>query len=99
MLKVSRNMSNFHIHLCVLALAASLGASASAQSLGSAALPDKMSDQLEALSKKALEGDTNAQLRMGLAFEFGQGVDKNLEEAMRWYRKAADRGDPLAQTN
>jgi TPR repeat protein len=29
---------------------------------------------------------------------FGQGVDKNLDEAMYWYHVAADRADPVAQT-
>ena len=29
---------------------------------------------------------------MGWANEFGQGIDKNLSEAKKWYQKAADQG-------
>lgn len=76
-----------------------LAVSASAQSTPSAQIPEKLTGQLAALSKKALAGNTRAQLRMGLAFEFGNGVDKDAREAMRWYRLAADRGDPVAQTD
>jgi TPR repeat protein len=85
--------------LQVLAFTAFLTVSASAQSLSSGPVPEKLNGQLAALSRKALAGDIKAQLRMGLAFEFGDGVDKNVVEAMRWYRLAADRGDPVAQTD
>jgi len=33
------------------------------------------------LKKKALAGDTKAQLRLGIAFEFGEGVARNVDEA------------------
>lgn len=93
------NMDILNIALRVLGFAAFLSVSASAQTLSSAPVREKLNGQLAELRKKALAGDTKAQLRMGLAFEFGQGVDKNLENAMRWYRLAADRGDPVAQTD
>jgi len=70
-----------------------------AQGTGSAVIPEKASANVTALTRRALNGDTRSELRLGIAFEFGQGVDKNLAEAMRWYRVAADRGDPIAQTN
>ena len=84
---------------CLLTIAALLATSASAQGIGSLPAPESPGGRLEALSKKALGGDTKAQLRMGLAFEFGEGVQKDLEQAMRWYHMAADRGDPVAQTD
>lgn len=95
----SQNMSRFNIGLCVLGFVALLSFPAFAQTPNPVSLPDKVDGQLQELSKKALAGDTNAQLRMGLAFEFGQGVDRDLDQAMRWYRMAADRGDPVAQTD
>lgn len=97
--KEARNMGRFNAGLRVLACVALLCISASAQILNSGSAPEKLNDQVAALSKKALDGDTNAQLRMGLAFEFGQGVERDLDQAMHWYRMAADRGDPVAQTD
>lgn len=73
--------------------------SVSAQSANTGASPARTDAQLGALSRKAAAGETRAQLQLGLAFEFGQGVDKNIGEAMRWYRMAADSGDPVAQTD
>jgi hypothetical protein len=82
----------------LLAFVALLPVCAIAQTPSSAIMPKTNGDIAE-LSRKAVSGDTRAQLQLGIAFEFGQGVDKNIEEAMHWYRIAADRGDPEAQTN
>lgn len=92
---------NTSLGLRVLGFAALLAVSASAQTpnLASESVSEKLSGRLSALSKKALAGDTKAQLRMGLAFEFGQDVDKSLDKAMYWYQLAADKGDPVAQTD
>jgi TPR repeat protein len=92
-------MCTVKIALGALAFAALIPVSAIAQSPGSGAAPEKLSGHVADLSKKALAGDTKAQLRLGIAFEFGQGVDKNVDEAIHWYRVAANRGDPVAQTN
>jgi uncharacterized protein len=94
-------MGSFKVSLGlqVLGLAVLLSICASAQSPNSGSTPEKLSGQLATLNKKALAGDTKAQLRMGLAFEFGQGVARNLDKAMHWYHLAADRGDPIAQTD
>ena len=92
-------MRSFSVGIRVLGLAALLSVSVFAQTSSTGMLPHKVDGHLADLSKKALEGDTNAQLRMGVAFEFGQGVDRDLDQAMRWYHMAADRGDPVAQTD
>lgn len=34
---------------------------------------------------------------MGICYENGDGVEKNLEEAIKWYTKAADQGYAKAQ--
>jgi TPR repeat protein len=42
-------------------------------------------------------GDAKAQYRLGMMFDFGQGVEKNPQEAARLMRLAADQGDSDAQ--
>ena len=37
-----------------------------------------------------------AHYRVGEAFELGLGVDKDLEQARRWYKLAREEGEPLA---
>jgi uncharacterized protein len=34
-----------------------------------------------------------------MAYDFGKGVEPDKSEALRWYRKAADTGNPEAQAN
>ena len=40
-----------------------------------------------------------SQNSLGWMYENGQGVEKDLEEAVKWYRKAADQGNAYAQYN
>jgi TPR repeat protein len=48
----------------------------------------------------AESGDAQSQLQLGHAFRFGRlGVAKDGEEAVKWYRKAAEKGDAGAQSN
>jgi TPR repeat protein len=42
-------------------------------------------------------GNTDAQTKLGLIYEKGQGVPHDYAAATMWYRKAADQGDPTAQ--
>lgn len=49
---------------------------------------------------KAIHGDPedmNALAYLGLFYEQGIGVEKNLEQALSCYRQAAEHGDPMAQ--
>jgi TPR repeat protein len=92
-------MRSFGSALGLVGFAALLSVSAFGQAPNSASVPEKLSGRLEELNKRALDGDTKAQLRMGLAYEFGDGVAKDLDKAMHWYRIAAERGDPVAQTD
>ena len=43
------------------------------------------------------QGDADAQRELGFCYYNGNGVEKDLREAVRWFRKAADQGDALAQ--
>ena len=40
-----------------------------------------------------------AQYNLGVMYANGDGVPQNYSEAMKWYRRAADQGDPDAQYN
>ena len=48
------------------------------------------------LKSAAERGAAAAQFELGRRYEKGSGVEANLEEAMRWYEKAAAQGDVLA---
>ena len=52
---------------------------------------------LEILKPLAEEGDSQAQVTLGIMYDYGQGVDKDPEEAMKWYIKAAEQGIPVVQ--
>lgn len=45
----------------------------------------------------ALQGDPRAQYALGRMHEKAQGVDRDFEEALRWYRKSADQGHADSQ--
>jgi TPR repeat protein len=47
----------------------------------------------------AEKGDANAQYNLGLFYNQGQGVPKDLAQATAWYRKAAEQGNSNAEYN
>ena len=47
--------------------------------------------------KAAEEGVANTQFLLGACYAKGIGVTKDLAEAVKWYRKAAQQGDPKAK--
>ncbi|AFN35762.1 tetratricopeptide repeat protein [Taylorella equigenitalis] len=51
------------------------------------------------LEQNAAEGDARSQFKLGEAYEFGKGVEKNPEKAFELYSKAANHGYRAAQTN
>jgi len=63
----------------------SVGQTASAQGLLNRAL--------------ASMGNADAQFNLGAAYYFGEGVEQDFVEAVKWYRLAAEQGDALAQFN
>ena len=44
-------------------------------------------------------GDAEAQYNLGVMFDEGAGIDRDLGKAAEWYRKAADQGFVDAQIN
>ena len=51
------------------------------------------------LVKYAKNGNPDAQLGLGNCYYYGEGVEQNYAEAVRWYRKAAEQGYADAQHN
>jgi uncharacterized protein len=47
----------------------------------------------------AEQGDADAQFRLGVMYESGEGVLRSDAEAIKWYRKAAEQDDAVAQFN
>lgn len=51
------------------------------------------------LEEKVKSGDSNAQNDMGYMYEYGKGLEKNINEAIAWYKKSAEQGNSVALTN
>ena len=49
--------------------------------------------------KAAEQGYAKAQFNLGICYETGSGVTKDITEAVKWYRKAAEQGLDRAQYN
>ena len=56
-------------------------------------------EQVEEYTLKASQGDVDAQYNLGIMYFHGEGIQKNLEEALYWFLKAAEQDDPDAQYN
>lgn len=56
-------------------------------------------DNYATCRQAAGQGDAMAQFFLGQMYRNGQGVEKNLQEAVNWYREAASRNNRLAQYN
>lgn len=54
---------------------------------------------LDRFLRDARAGDTDAQFNMGVALQFGRGIERDPEKAKYWYQKAAHRGHAEAQFN
>ena len=57
------------------------------------------SQAFDAYTKVAEQGDAAAQLYLGLTYDLGRDVPRNVIEAARWYRKAAAQGSSSAASN
>lgn len=54
---------------------------------------------LTALRPLAEQGDARSQYALGIMYEYGYGLEKNLPKAHAWYLKAAEQGNNDAQYN
>ncbi|MFN8923757.1 MAG: tetratricopeptide repeat protein, partial [Sphingobacteriia bacterium] len=48
--------------------------------------------------KAAEQGHANAQYNLGQLYEQGEGVEPSYDQAMHWYRLAAEQGHYTAQS-
>jgi len=53
--------------------------------------PNKKVD-IKRLTQDAIHGDVEAQFTLAFYYEKGQHVEKNYDEAFKWYKKAAESG-------
>jgi TPR repeat protein len=63
------------------------------------ALPPRLSNKVAGLYRKAQAGNSDAQVDVGLAYYSGQGAPQDYAEALKWFRKAADAGNPWGMNN
>ncbi|HHO77080.1 MAG TPA: sel1 repeat family protein [Deltaproteobacteria bacterium] len=57
------------------------------------------SEHVEKYTQKAGQGDVDAQYNLAIMYYHGEGVERNLEEALYWFHKAAEQDDTEAQYN
>ena len=60
---------------------------------------DIPTDYCQELVDLAQQGNAKAQCMLGFCYEAGQGVAKEMGEAVKWYKKAAEQGNSIAQNN
>jgi hypothetical protein len=44
------------------------------------------------LTKQAQSGNVESEIQLAMDYDFGMNVERNTDEALRWYLKAADSG-------
>ena len=59
----------------------------------------KPNPEIQALINSANLGNTEAQFKLGSAYDSGQGVTRNGNEALKWYLMAAEAGNAEAQNS
>ncbi|HEY9730853.1 MAG TPA: tetratricopeptide repeat protein [Drouetiella sp.] len=61
--------------------------------------PELMKQAHELFLQAAAQGISEAENDLGVLYEFGLGVDRNLKEAFKWYHRAATNGVAQSQYN
>ncbi len=56
------------------------------------------STDIDSIRREAEKGNSTAQFKLGHAYDFGDGVAKDHDQAIVWYQKAASQGNASAQT-
>ncbi len=59
----------------------------------------KQAPSPQAVIALADKGDAQAQYELGLMYELGMGVNKDLDQAFAWYQKSANQAYAKAQYN
>ena len=50
-------------------------------------------EMFDELTKKAEQGDAEAQYALGFMYKWGEGVEQDYKKAFEWYTKAAEQGN------
>ena len=66
---------------------------------GAPSSPSGNQGSLTTIRQMAEKGDAAAQLKLGVMYKNGEGVEVNYAEAAKWFRKATDQGNAEAQFN
>ena len=56
-------------------------------------------EEIEALRRDAARGNAEAQYNLGVCYMDGNGIAKDMTEAVKWFRKASEQGLAKAQLN
>ncbi|TDX28427.1 hypothetical protein DFO67_110127 [Modicisalibacter xianhensis] len=83
--------------LVVTVLGASSPLLAQQDELAGTAQTGKYAEAFQQVEEEARQGVPQAQYSLGRMYAFGQGVEKDMVTAVKWYRKAADQGLAEAQ--
>lgn len=87
-----------HFWLYVLAILVSTGSSAADLTTAQQAYKQgNYATALRDLTPLAEQGDSGAQLLLARMFLMGQGVSRDFDQAMKWFRASADQGNADAQ--
>jgi len=86
----------FFVALLLLSMSNVPGAFAAQNATNS---PEKSSDDIQQLIKRAEQGNVGAQYNLGVVYADSDNVPQNYAEAVKWFRKAADQGLGVAQHN
>ena len=81
----------------LFALSANPASSATYEEGKQAYLGKDYAGALAILKPLAENGDSRAQILLGLMYDYGHGVPESPAESLKWYRMAAEQGAPLAQ--
>jgi TPR repeat protein len=88
------------ILVTLAAISAAVSASAGTLEEGKQAyLAQDYAKAFEILQPLAEQGQPDAQLTLGIMYDYGQGVPQDNAKALEWYRKAALHGSPSVQHN
>ncbi len=87
--------------ICYLCFALALGwcLPAQAQTCDTAYQDKAYQAVLTQCYQAASKGDLEAAFRLGEAYEYGNSEVRDVQQALRWYEQAAERGHALAQRN
>lgn len=90
-------MNLLHCLFCLLFVLSSSVYAATYEEGKQAYLSQDYERALEILKPLAENGNSQAQITLGLMYDYGHGVKKSPDESLKWYLMAAEQGVPLVQ--